>query len=271
MDLGKVLVFDIETVPDVESCRAIENLGDLGDEEVAELMIHQRLAQTQGGSDFIRSYLHRIVAISVVFRGDHLDGGIKVRSLCDAGDPEELLVRGFFQLIDRHVPVLVSWNGCGFDLPVLHYRALLHGVSSRCYWEQGESRQDFRYNNYLNRYHLRHLDLMDILSGFQSRAVAPLQDIAVMLGLPGKLGMHGGEVWTQYRAGNIEGIRRYCEVDVINTYLVYLRWELSRGRLSPAQYANEQARLRVCLESQADSAPHFREFLDLWAGEAPAA
>lgn len=266
MSVHNILVFDIETVPDVDSGRKLENLQGLDDAQVAQAMFQQRLAQTQGGSDFIRPHLHKVVAISAVFRHDHLDGGLKVRSLCQEQDPEETLIRAFFQMIDKYTPVLVSWNGCAFDLPVLHYRALLHGVPARHYWDQGEIKSDSRYNNYLNRYHTRHLDLMDVLSAFQARAVAPLQDIAVMLGLPGKLGMTGDEVWEQYQAGNLEGIRRYCEVDVLNTYLIYLRWELNRGRLGNGSYAEEVARVRKHLQAHGDAAPHFQEFLAGWQG-----
>ena len=61
-----------------------------------------------------------------------------------------------------------SWNGGGFDLPVLHYRALLHGVQAPRYWEMGDEDTAFRYNNYLSRFHWRHLDVMDVLSGHQN-------------------------------------------------------------------------------------------------------
>ncbi len=156
-------------------------------------------------------------------------------------------------------PQLVSWNGSGFDLPVLHYRALKLGIAAQRYWEQGEHDKEFRWNNYLNRYHMRHLDLMDVLSGFQMRAAARLDDVASMLGFPGKMGMSGASVWKQYQDGNIEGIRNYCETDVMNTYLVYLRYELMRGHLTDAMYEELSEELYSFCKAQ--SQPHFTHFL----------
>ena len=150
----------------------------------------------------------------------------------------------------------------GFDLPVLHYRALVHGIAAPRYWENGEEDQSFRWNNYLSRYHQRHTDLMDILSGYQPRAVAPLDEIATLLGFPGKMGMSGALVWDNYLEGNITGIRNYCETDVLNTYLVYQRYELMRGRISAQEYQGELQRVRDYL--QAENKPHFNEFLSNW-------
>jgi predicted PolB exonuclease-like 3'-5' exonuclease len=103
---------------------------------------------------------------------------------------------------------------------------------------------------------------MDILSGFQGRGRASLQDVACLLGLPGKLGMHGSQVWEVYLQGGLERIRRYCETDVLNTYLIYLRFELLRGRLNPTEHADEVARVRQLL--QESPAVHFQEFSAAW-------
>ena len=109
-------------------------------------------------------------------------------SLGDADSSERELLERFFEGIERFTPDLVSWNGGGFDLPVMHYRCLLHGVRAARYWEPAMRTTAFRYNNYLSRFHWRHLDLMDVLAGFQARGRAALADVAALLGLPGKLG-----------------------------------------------------------------------------------
>ena len=96
----------------------------------------------------------------------------------------------------------MSWNGGGFDLPVLHYRALRFKVQAPRYWETGDEDNAFRYNNYLGRFHWRHIDVMDVLSGYQNRARASLSDTAVLLGIPGKLGFDGSQVWDAYRAAS---------------------------------------------------------------------
>lgn len=250
--------FDIETIPDVALGRRIWSLDDsLSDRDVGNAMMFRQQQKT--GSEFLPLHQHRVVAISVALRtGD----GFRVWTLGDEDADEAEIVRRFFDGIDRYSPDLVSWNGSGFDLPVLHYRALKHGVQAPRYWETGDGDREFRFNNYVNRYHWRHTDLMDVLSGFQVRGRAGLDQIATMLGFPGKLGMSGDKVWDAWLDGGIAAIRNYCETDVVNTYLVYLRFEFMRGLLDEAALERELDLVRGTLKStQAD---HLREFLDAW-------
>lgn len=253
-----ILVFDIETIPDVATGRRLHSLDGLSDADVARVLAMKRREQT-GDSEFLRHHLHRIVAISAVLR--HGDG-VRVWSLGEPASDEAELIRRFYDGIEKYTPTLVTWNGCTFDLPVLHYRALKHGISAPRYWETGSEDSSFRFNNYLNRFHERHTDLMDVLSNYQARAAAPLDEIAVTLGFPGKMGMSGAQVWEQYQAGKIEDIRNYCETDVLNTYLVYLRYELMRGNLDATGLARETELLRATL--RAANKPHLNDFLAAW-------
>ncbi|MGQ0429624.1 MAG: 3'-5' exonuclease [Gammaproteobacteria bacterium] len=250
------LVFDIETVPDVELGRGLFAIeGD--DAEVAQAMFARRTEET--GSSFLPYEQHRVAAISALLRsGDQF----QVWSVGSADSAEDELLRRFFGGIDKLKPVLVTWNGSRFDLPVLHYRMLRHGIASPAYWDTGDIDRDFRWNNYLNRYHMRHLDLMDVLSGYQARGRASLDHVARLLGLPGKLGMAGEQVWDAWREGRIGEIRDYCETDVMNTYLAYLRFELVRGRLSDRAHEQELARARDWLGARRET--HWRRFLDAW-------
>lgn len=250
-----ILVFDIETVPDVETGRKLLGLEGLDDAAVAQAMAAQR--QQLRGNDFQPPHLHRIVAISVVLAQK---GELKVMSLGSEQDGEAELVRQFFRGIDKYRPVLVSWNGSGFDLPVLQYRALRHGITARGYWQTDG---DAKWDNYLGRYQFRHTDLMDVLALYQGRASAPLHEIAVMLGLPGKLGMDGSQVAGAYAAGKLAEIRAYCETDVLNTYLIYLRFLLMRGELDPAGYRAELDRARAFLAASGEK--HWQEYLAAWA------
>jgi len=255
-----VLCFDIETVPDVAGLRGILGVDALVDDAgVAERAFARRREQT--GSDFLPLHLHRVVAIGALLRDDN---GLKVRCIGQPGDPEETLVKGFYQLVDRHTPQLVSWNGGGFDLQVLHYRGLVHGVQAARYWEQGSDDREFKWNNYLGRYHSRHLDLMDVLALYTPRANAPLDELAKLCGFPGKLGMDGSQVWPAYLAGRLPEIRGYCETDVANTYLMFCRFQSMRGLWTPEHYRRELALLRETLQGQAAEAPHWREFLQAW-------
>lgn len=252
-----VLAFDIETVPDVDAGRRLYGLEGLPDDQVGRAMFHLR--HQESGSDFLRHPLHRVVAISVALRDRDR---FRLWSLGDLESPERDLVHRFFDGIERYTPTLVSWNGLGFDLPVLHYRSLLHGVAAPRYWETGEEDPGFRWNNYLSRFHQRHTDLMDVLSAYQGRAAAPLEVVATLLGLPGKMGQSGAQVWDRYLAGDLAGIRDYCELDVLNTYLVYLRLELVRGRLDPQGHARECQLVRDTLAG--DERPHLQSLLRAW-------
>jgi hypothetical protein len=251
------LVFDIETVPDVALGRRLYGLQDLPDAQVAKAMFALRRQDT--GGDFLPLEQQRIVAISCALRSGE---GFTLWSLGDLATPEAELVQRFFDGIEKYSPQLVSWNGAGFDLPVLTYRALAAGVQAPRYWERGDADPEFRYNNYLSRYHWRHTDLMDVLSGFQSRGRSSLANIACLLGLPGKLGFDGSQVWDAWQGGNLSGIRRYCETDVLNTWLVYLRFAQLRGQLSRAQHAEEVARVRALLQGSPE--PHLGQFLRAW-------
>lgn len=253
-----VLAFDIETVPDVEGLRRLHRLdAGLPDKEVAEMAFQLRRQAT--GSDFLPPHLHRVVAISCAMRERD---SFRVWSLGEAKDGEGELIQRFFDGVSRYTPRLVSWNGSGFDLPVLGYRGLIHGVKAARYWEWGDEDRDFRYNNYVNRYHTRHIDLMDVLGMFQPRNNAPLDDVAQLLGLPGKLGLEGSRVWKTYLAGGLAQIRQYCEVDVVNTYLVFLRFQLMRGALGDGEYRTEVELVRATLGKSAG--PHWKEFLTRW-------
>ncbi len=251
-----VLVFDIETIPDVAAGRRLYGL-DLSDEDVARVMIHKR--REESGQEFLRHYLHKVVAISVLLRRND---ECRVWSLGDPQSSEAEILGRFFEGIERFSPTLVSWNGGGFDLPVLQYRALLHKIPCTRYWETGDGDPAFRWNNYLSRYHARHTDLMDVLSGYQARAVARLDDIATFLGFPGKQGQDGALVWDRYLRGEIEGIRAYCETDVLNTYLVFLRLELMRGHLTPEAHKAEEVRLKTVLAGAGQA--HLADFVRVW-------
>ncbi len=249
--------FDIETVPDVEFGRQLLGMDGIDDKDVATAMTFKREQAT--GSDFLPLHQHRVVAISVALRtGD----SFRVWSLGDESSDEAELVSRFFDGIERYTPDLVSWNGGGFDLPVLHYRALRHGIQAPRYWEHGDGDRDFKWNNYLSRYHWRHVDLMDVLANFNNRAFAKLDEIAVMLGFPGKLGMSGAKVWDKFLDGAIGEIRDYCETDVVNTWLVYLRFQYMRGQLDDADLQREFALVRETLKSMGRS--HTDEFLAAW-------
>ena len=253
-----ILVFDIETIPDLAGLRRTHDIpASLPDDAVLAWYAQRRRAQT--GGDFVPLHFQRVVAIACALRDE---AGFKIGSVGTLDDPEPVLIRRFFDLIDKHTPQLVSWNGGAFDLPVLSYRALVHGVTASRFWDWGDDDRDFKFNSYLGRYHTRHLDLMDVLAMYQPRAGAGLAAMARLCGFPGKLGMDGGAVHGAVRAGKLDEVRRYCETDVLNTHLLYQRFRLLRGEIEAAEYAGEisLARERIA----AIPAPHWAEFIAAW-------
>ena len=251
------LVFDIETVPDVEFGRRLYGLTDLDDASVAKVMFFKQKQARH--TEFLPLPQQRIVGISAVLKTGE---GLHIFSLGDEQSTEKELVQRFFDGLERYSPDLVSWNGSGFDLPVLHFRALKHSVSAQRFWEIGETDREFRYNNYLSRFHWRHIDLMDVLAGYQSSGRASLEQASQLLGFPGKLGMSGDRVWASYQRGEIKEIRNYCEIDVLNTYLIYLRFQLLRGVFDAVRHQSELAQLEAKLEQS--EAPHLQRFLAAW-------
>lgn len=257
-----ILVFDIETIPDVETGRHLygkhDEMEKLSDKEVARVMYQQRDQESNGQAKILRHHLQKVIAISAVLRtGERL----KVDSFGTIDSQEPEIIQQFFKTIQHYTPMLVSWNGSSFDLPVLHYRALKHGIQAERYWN---IHGNFRFDNYLNRFHERHTDLMDVLAAYQPRAYASLDEIATLLNFPGKLGMSGDKVWDIYlQEGGIQKIRDYCETDVLNTYLIFLRFELMRSHLNETEYTQECQRVHKLLVDDS-SKLHFQEFLNAW-------
>ncbi|HEX2828777.1 MAG TPA: 3'-5' exonuclease [Burkholderiales bacterium] len=254
--MSPVLVFDIETVPDVAGVRKLHGVApDVPDAQVAAMAF--QLRRQAVGHDFLPLHLHRVVAISCALSDRD---AFRVWSL--GGESEGEIIQRFFDGIEKYTPQLVSWNGAGFDLPVLHYRGLIHSVRAPRYWDTGDDDREFRYNNYISRYHMRHCDVMDLLSLYQGRAVAPLDEIAQLLGLPGKLGMDGSQVWEAFEQGRIQDVRNYCETDVVNTYLVFLRFQAMRGTLTAEQHSAQVDAVRATLARSPER--HWQEFLSHW-------
>ena len=258
-----ILAFDIETIPDAHAIRTLHDFpNDISDADVVEYALQKRRAQN--GSDFLPLHLHRVVAISCCLRWS--EDKVHVSTIGKIEDDEATVLRKFYDLLERYTPQLVSWNGGGFDLPVLHYRSLIHGISAARYWDMGDGdfgdSRDFKWNNYLSRYHMRHCDLMDVLAMYNGRANAPLDQMAKLCDFPGKMGMDGSKVWDAFQQGQLQEIRDYCETDAANTYLMFMRFQLLRGVYNPQEYQAEIDRLYHHLNAQPQE--HWQQFCQMW-------
>lgn len=258
-----VLVFNIETIPDIDGGQSIYNLQGLDDDSTSKAMFHLRKQKT--GSRKLPLYLQRIAAISVVYRGMGEDMGreVSVRSLGNENSTEAELLALFFDELEKRTPTLISWNGTGFDLPVIHYRSLKNKVAAPSYWDNNNN--SFKHDsshNYLNRYYDRHTDLMEVFSNYNESVGAPLNDIALMLGFPGKQEMDDFQLWDQFQQGNTATIRQYSETGVLNNYLIYLRFQLIRGEINEEELTQEYKRLSDALV-QSDQ-QHLKDFNQAW-------
>ena len=254
-----VLAFDIETIPDIEGGRRLYDLGDnLSDDDVTKVMFNKQ--RDKSGNEFLPSHLQRVCAVSLAYRNS-ISNEFKVWTLGEEDSSEKEIIERFFSGIDKLTPTLVTWNGSGFDLPVMQQRGLINGVQAARYWDTGEDDKDFKWNNYISRYHARHVDLMDVMASYNPRANAPLDQMAVLLGFPGKMGMDGSKVCDAFLQGKIKEIRDYCETDALNTYLVYLQWLFVKGQLTATELQSEHDLVKQVL---AVGDTHLQEFLAAW-------
>ena len=263
-----VMVFDIETVADTDAARRIyPQLADLNDADALTALQALRIQET--GRDFMRLPLQRIVCISAFYIKD---GDARLFSISAEHLSEQEILRKFFRAFSefKDLPQLVSWNGSGFDIPVLIYRAMLYNLSVPLLFEDGDNVQSMRFNNYVNRYQNRHLDLMDRFSQFGASQRQSMDVVASLYGLPGKTNIDGSMVGELVTQEKWETLTIYCESDVMNTWLIYLRWLRLTGKLSSEGFDFWQQHTRDYLAQFApagleDGSVRHQEFITDWA------
>ena len=266
MTPNECFVFDIETIPDAAASRRLLNQPELDDAAAREALSHYFLEKTDGRNDFPRQPFHQVVAISyaqLTKEPGEQGQELVIRRIASGGtssSAERELVAGFFSMINQRTPQLVSFNGRGFDLPVLKYRAMVHGISCPRWFDAGD-----RYNNYDARYSQRyHLDLLEAFSDFGASARCSLHEVASAFGVPGKLDTSGGDVLDLFVAGEIDAIRNYCETDVCSTLLLLLRLLHFQGKLSDGALARSEEGLANYLTAEGEERPHLLQFLHTW-------
>ena len=134
----------------------------------------------------------------------------------------------------RLAPRLVTWNGSGFDIPIIRYRAIKHGIPApEFYRDEG----DWRWSNYQNRYHDLHVDLMDVLSGFRASPFAGLGKLCDLLEIPSKKFLEG-EIYDHVLRGEGAIVEEYCKLDCLDTLLVFLAWGVHLGKSRKREYGS---------------------------------
>ncbi len=263
-----LFVFDIETLPDTDAVKALTGIESEDVMVLRKALSDYHLKITDGKNDFPRQLFHRVIAISFLeARVEKSENGeryelIELRSGGSEASSEKELLQGFFSHLEQRKARLVSFNGRGFDLPVLKYRAMKHGIAAPWFYNRGD-----KWSNYSARYSADwHCDIAELVSDFGASARVKLNELCALLNLPGKLGMDGADVAPEFDKGHIAGIRAYCETDVLNTYLVYLHLMQHRGTLSARNFEAAIEQVHLYLEQQGASRPYLKEFADAWTG-----
>jgi len=234
-----VIIWDIETVPDVRGFAVANYLTSKTDAEIREVM----------GDNFPKHIYHSIVCIGALVA--HREDDFWVVDAVGAPNigerSEKELIQSFVDKIAELNPQLVTFNGNSFDLPILRYRAMTHSIAA-----PGLSARP-----YFNRYTDDAIDLCDVLSSFAPQAKATLNELCRVMGMSGKpVGMHGGQIAQYCLDGRIKEVADYCETDIVNTYRVWLRYELFRGKLTPIQFQASEQKLGEFIKVRSNSKPH---------------
>jgi predicted PolB exonuclease-like 3'-5' exonuclease len=239
-----VIVWDIETVPDLKGFAAANGHYGNNEDDVRTAM----------GDKFPKHIYHSIICIGALVAHQGNDRWtVSALGAPHIGErSEKELISSFVGRIAELTPQLVTFNGASFDLPVLRYRAMVHGVAA----------PGLSLRPYFNRYTDDAVDLCDVLSSFSHQGKVTLHELCRVMGLPGKPeGISGGEVEKYYRDGRIREIAEYCESDVVNTYRVWLRYELFRGRLSDAAFQASEANLVEFVKARGNTKSHLADLM----------
>ena len=208
------LIFDCETIPDTKVYARLLHMNE-------GLPLHVYEEAWQQAEKPFKAQLQQIVSLAVAWIADN--GALQ--KIATLGPEESTALGQFFQTVNLHHPVLVGWNTSGFDLPVILTRALVQHVDVGDFFRHG-----LPYQGYLKRYADKdHRDLMDLQSSYRATLPLSLDEMATLLGVPGKLDTAGNQVSALYEAGERQRIHDYCQHDVLTTAWVYRYMAVHRG------------------------------------------
>lgn len=267
----KVWAFDAEWAPDPEAGRRVLGLADdIPDAEVVAAMWQAGGASAQDPTPYLKTALCRVVSISMVARQVGQGGKVTLNLVSlprDAADPQQCqekhIVGSFLNAVGKHKPQLVGYNSEAADMKIFIQRALATGVVVPEFCARPN--KPWEGVDYFARGSDAHLDLKTIVSGF-GKASPSLNEMALVCGIPGKLGgMDGEQVPVLWLAGDTSRIVAYNETDALTTYLLWLRMARMAGHFDAPAYAEERGRVRELLETGiAAGAAHLAEYLSQW-------
>ncbi len=247
-----VIAWDLETVPDLDAAARMLDLGMATEAEVREAL----------GPSFPKHPLHKIVCIGALVASRQPEGwrvdALGAPHIGERSDAK--LISVFVVKIGQLRTQLLSFNGHSFDLPVLRYRAMVNRISAA----------GLQVRPYFHRYTEDALDLCDVLGSYVPGVKVKLDEVTKVLGLPGKPeGIDGSRVEEMVQAGQIAEVARYCESDVLNTYRVWLVYELFRGAITNNQLDWSETQVHDFVVSRKSNNPHLLAAVGILKGAAP--
>jgi len=256
----KYLVFDVESVADPELVAKLKYSDqDITPNEAVRAYRDELLEKSD--SDFIPYPFQLPVSIAVA----KVDAEFRLIDLVSLDEPKyrphimtDLFWRGWQAYKE---PTLVTFNGRGFDLPLLELAAFRYGISVPGWFALKAK----TYDQPRNRYNIEsHFDLCDILTNFgATRMTGGLNLVANLIGKPGKMDTQGYMVQDLYEQGELERINNYCRCDVLDTYFVFLRVAVLTGQLKLEQEQVLVTETKQWLEQRRDM-PAFQIYLENW-------
>jgi 3'-5' exonuclease len=248
------LVLDTESVPDGRLIARVKYPGEnLTPEEAIAKARDEARALSPTGSDFLPVSFQYPVAVSVIRVG--ADFRLQAVASLDAPHfrPREI-VKKFWLGVGLYRAKMVSFNGRGFDLPLLELAAFRYGYSLRDHFALSR-----------NRYGGNHLDLMDWLNNYGAcRMAGGLDLLSKLIGKPGKMDVSGDQVYEMHRDGRHQDISDYCLCDTIDTYFVFLRTRVLSGDLTLEQERELVKQGREWLTAKAGEMPALNRYLANW-------
>ncbi len=232
-----ICIFDCETIPDIDLILQTFETSKESELDIIKEALEQY--SQEKNTTFLPLPYHKVVTLSAVIT-DEFGRFIKVGDFGEGQDDEESIIRHFFRFVEEKNPKLVSFNGRGFDMPMLLIRAMRYNISFPAWFDQSNPMLNkSKWENYRQRYaeHF-HMDLLDSMGSFGAVRNLKLDTLCTMAGIPGKYDVSGDQVLDLYYEGKLDIIKEYCQSDVLNTYWLYLKYELLRGDLTLPDYYN---------------------------------
>ncbi len=255
-------IFDCETILDTELIR--ESFGISGD-DISVSKEAMRIYKEKNNTDFLPVVYHKVVAISAVVADNYGKFKAVGNFPKNIENPSEKdLIDSFLTYIDTQNPRLISFNGRGFDLPMLFVRAMRYNLSCRSFFEtENQSLKKSKWDNYRVRYSEKfHLDLFDVINNYGALRGLNLDILCKASNIPGKFDVSGDNVLELYYQNRLDKIREYCESDVLNTYWLYLKYELLNGNLEVADYGTILEDFRERLPKDKSYSNKFIDYID---------